>query len=67
MPKENKTFRIEKDLSDRLEEQAQKEGRSFSNLIRGYLEDRVELADQWPAFDEKILLKVKELLTGDGK
>lgn len=66
MSKENRTFRIGADLITRLEDQAQKEGRSMSNLVRGYLEDRIELADQWPAFDEKTRQGVKDFLS-EGK
>lgn len=62
MPKENKTFRIEKGLSDRLEEQAGKQGRSFSNLIRGYLEDRARLGDRWPAYDDRTTDQVEAWL-----
>jgi len=65
MSKENRTFRIGAELIERLEKQARMEGRSMSNLVRGYLEDRVELADQWPAFDGGTREKVRKTLSGN--
>jgi predicted DNA-binding protein len=62
MSNENRTFRIGLDLIGRLEEQAQNEGRTMSNLVRAYLNDRVELRDLWPAFDLKTLDQVKAFL-----
>lgn len=67
MSKENRTFRIGAELIEKLEKQAQKEGRSMSNLVRGYLEDRIDLADHWPAFDEKTREQAKVFLSQSKK
>jgi len=34
----------------------------MSNLVRGYLEDRVSLAEDWSAFDSETLEQVKNWL-----
>jgi hypothetical protein len=62
MSKENKTFRLEANLIQTLEAQAKKQARSTSNVVHGYLEDRAELGENWPAFDADTLRQVKEWL-----
>jgi len=63
MSKENKTFRLETKLIETLEAQAKKHARSTSNVVHGYLEDRAELGENWPAFDAETLRQVKEWLS----
>lgn len=63
MSKENKTFRLEKKLIETLEAQAKKQARSTSNVVHGYLEDRAELGEDWPAFDSESLGQIKRWLT----
>lgn len=59
MSKQSKTFRIEEELIATLEDQAKRQSRSLSNLVHGYLEDRVSLASNWAAFDETTYDQVK--------
>jgi hypothetical protein len=63
MSKENKTFRLETQLIGQIEEQAKMQARSPSNVVHGYLEDRVELGDVWAAFDTKTLKQMKLFLS----
>lgn len=63
MSKVSKTFRIEEDVVERLENQATEQARSISNLVHGYLEDRVGLAKNWPAFDRATYDQIKAWLT----
>ena len=63
MSKISKTFRIEKKVVDRLEDQARNQVRSVSNIVHGYIEDRVSLGDLWAAFDKETLQEVEEWLS----